>query len=113
MPRENTPSDDEESGTNFGDGADWDPHDPAAPDAVGWPAGIGPDDDVFLAGGDATPVPGEYATAATADPDTSELRELARRVDAQRPPAFPIDLRRHLPMQGLWERSVSYTHLTL
>jgi 1-acyl-sn-glycerol-3-phosphate acyltransferase len=104
MPTEDTPGDEDElSGTNYGDGADWDPADPAVPDAAGWPAGIGPDDDVFLAS--EASVPGEYARASTSsDPDTSELRELERRVDAQRTPAFPIDLRRHLPMQALWER---------
>jgi 1-acyl-sn-glycerol-3-phosphate acyltransferase len=95
--------DDDDLGSDFGDGADWDPIDPNVPDAAGWPAGVSPDDDVFLAG-ETTSVPGEYASSVSADADASELRELERRVEQQRTPAFPIDLRRHLPMQGLWER---------
>jgi 1-acyl-sn-glycerol-3-phosphate acyltransferase len=102
------PGDDDELdvGSDFGDGADWDPADPAVPDAAGWPAGVGPDDDVFLptdAHADGA-VPGEYGSTLPADAEASEQRELERRIDAQRTPAFPIDLRRHLPMQALWAR---------
>jgi 1-acyl-sn-glycerol-3-phosphate acyltransferase len=34
----------------------------------------------------------------------AELRELERRVDAQRTPVFPIDLRKKLPLEALWRR---------
>ena len=98
-------ADDDDLGASYGDGADWDPADPAVPDAAGWPAGYTPDDDVFDRAGESS-VPGEYTRAATDPPgdEASELRELERRVDAQRTPAFPIDTRRHLPGQALWER---------
>jgi len=34
----------------------------------------------------------------------AELRELERRVEQQRTPVFPIDLRRRLPLEGVWRR---------
>src|SRR5215475_12470279 len=35
---------------------------------------------------------------------SAELRELERRLDEGRTPVFPIDLRRRLPLPGLWRR---------
>jgi 1-acyl-sn-glycerol-3-phosphate acyltransferase len=32
------------------------------------------------------------------------LRELERRMEENRSPAFPIDLRKHLPLEGVWRR---------
>jgi 1-acyl-sn-glycerol-3-phosphate acyltransferase len=37
-------------------------------------------------------------------PDAAELRELERRLDEGRTPVFPLDLRRRLPLPGLWRR---------
>jgi 1-acyl-sn-glycerol-3-phosphate acyltransferase len=79
----------------------------SVPDAVGWPAlgGVVDEDDVFL--GEETVVPpGEYRRqryheGAVAD---AELRELERRVDAQRTPVFPLDVRRRIGMSFLWKR---------
>jgi 1-acyl-sn-glycerol-3-phosphate acyltransferase len=36
--------------------------------------------------------------------DEAVLRELERRVEQQRTPAFPLDLRVHVPLEGLWRR---------
>jgi 1-acyl-sn-glycerol-3-phosphate acyltransferase len=47
-------------------------------------------------------VPGDYRGATAAD--GAELRELERRVGAFRTPAFPIDLRRKLPLEAVWQR---------
>jgi 1-acyl-sn-glycerol-3-phosphate acyltransferase len=87
--------DDDDLDAHWGDGAD-------VPDAVGWTSGPPPTDDAYNAG--------EYggrsstATRPPFDEDSSVLRELERRVDGGRTPAFPIDTRTHLPMQGLWAR---------
>jgi 1-acyl-sn-glycerol-3-phosphate acyltransferase len=86
--------DDDDLDAHWGDGAD-------VPDAIGWASGPPPGDDAYA---------GEYerrgssATRPPFDEDSSVLRELERRVDGGRTPAFPIDTRTHLPMQGLWER---------
>ncbi len=47
--------------------------------------------------------------APPADDDDDDLdgpteRELERRMEAQRTPVFPMDFRRHLPMEALWRR---------
>jgi 1-acyl-sn-glycerol-3-phosphate acyltransferase len=34
----------------------------------------------------------------------AELRELERRLEENRTPAFPIDFRKHLPLEGVWRR---------
>lgn len=90
----------------------------AVPDAgwspvgdAGWPAGPGDvsgfgwDDDVFL-GGEASVPPGEYTSLRSRPPlhDDAELRELERRVESDRTPAFPLDARRRVPMPFLWRR---------
>jgi 1-acyl-sn-glycerol-3-phosphate acyltransferase len=79
----------------------------SVPDAVSWPdiGGVVDDDDVFL--GEETVVPpGEYRRQRYHDSDVpdAELRELERRVDAQRTPAFPLDFRRRIGMGFLWKR---------
>src|ERR1043165_7917488 len=77
--------------------------DPRVPDASAWPDRdlrfLG--DDIYL---------GEQAHAAeqvAAPPPRhgeAELRELERRLEQQRTPVFPIDLRRRLPLEGVWRR---------
>nr|HEX4319194.1 lysophospholipid acyltransferase family protein [Kofleriaceae bacterium] len=66
-----------------------------------------PDDDVYL--GEEAMVPTEISGSyvpSEPDPDreAAELRELERRYDQQRTPAFPIDLRTRLPLEGVWRR---------
>lgn len=71
----------------------------------------GLDDDAYL-GAEAAVPPGEYApvsfssgggsSAYTAE--MAEMAELERRLHADRTPAFPIDFRRHLPLEALWRR---------
>ena len=74
-----------------------------APDAQSW----GPDsvEDVFL-GEEAVVPPGEYAAPRRFERglDEREVRELEARMDAQRTPAFPIEVRRRLGMPALWKR---------
>src|SRR3954471_11044901 len=80
--------------------------DPRVPDASAWPdrdlRWLG--DDVYL---------GEQAQIAAEHPDSpaeasrdpaAEIRELERRLEQQRTPVFPIDLRRRLPLEGVWRR---------
>ncbi len=59
-------------------------------------------------GGEASVLPGEYGSVLSrmplADEDAAEWRELERRMDAQRTPAFPIDLRKKLPLEAVWRR---------
>lgn len=59
-------------------------------------------------GSEATVLPGEYGHVRSRMPsledDAAELRELERRMDAQRTPAFPIDLRKKLPLEAVWRR---------
>ncbi|MBX3160495.1 MAG: acyltransferase family protein [Deltaproteobacteria bacterium] len=90
--------------------------DPRVPDATAWPdrdlGFLG--DDVYL--GEEAGVPADYADL---DPSSrpslsgsfeipaderAELRELERRLEQHRTPAFPIDLRRRLPLEGVWRR---------
>lgn len=65
--------------------------DPRVPDAPAWP-----DRDLGFLGDDVYIRPHLDEAA--------ELRELERRVEQQRTPVFPIDLRRRLPLEGLWRR---------
>jgi 1-acyl-sn-glycerol-3-phosphate acyltransferase len=76
--------------------------DPRVPDAPAWPdrdlGFLG--DDVYL---------GEQASsiADSVEPtryDEAEMRELERRLEQQRTPVFPIDLRKRLPLEGVWRR---------
>lgn len=65
------------------------------------------ENDVYL--GEEATVPdeigGSYVPSHPRDPDDSaELRELERRYEQQRTPVFPIDLRKRLPLEGLWRR---------
>ncbi|MBP9207728.1 MAG: acyltransferase family protein [Kofleriaceae bacterium] len=68
---------------------------------------VGFGDDVYL-GEEAVVPPGDYDSVRAADPeldpDSPELRELERRLGAQRSAVVPIDLRRHLPLEALWAR---------
>ena len=83
--------------------------DPSVPDAAGWPdqdlGFLG--DDVYL-GGEATvpqEIGGSYVPSRTEGAgETAELRELERRMEQHRTPVFPIDLRRRLPLEGVWRR---------
>jgi 1-acyl-sn-glycerol-3-phosphate acyltransferase len=78
--------------------------DPRAPDAAGaWPSR----DLAFLdypaeSRGDRerrpTRGPSDYHEG------DAELRELERRLEQQRTPAFPIDVRKHLPLEAVWRR---------
>ncbi len=91
----------------YGDG-DWSG---AVPDAMAWPDGIAAhgngafEDDVFL-GEEAVVPPGEYDHVASRahKADEPELRELERRMDAHRTPAFPLDLRNRVRLPFLWKR---------
>src|SRR6185436_16571415 len=81
--------------------------DPRVPDAPVWPdrdlAFLG--DDVYI--GEEAVIPPELGGASLARPVTeraAELRELERRLEQQRTPVFPIDLRRRLPLEGVWRR---------
>ena len=74
--------------------------DPRVPDAPSWPdrdLGFLGDEDYL---GDVTR--GDLGSSQR--PDEAELRELERRVEQQRTPAFPIDLRRRLPLEAVWRR---------
>jgi 1-acyl-sn-glycerol-3-phosphate acyltransferase len=81
--------------------------DPRVPDAPTWPdrdlGFLG--DDVYL-GEQASAIAADHASdeAAASRFDEAELRELERRVEQQRTPAFPIDLRKRLPLEAVWRR---------
>lgn len=77
--------------------------DPRVPDATPWP-----DRNLDFLGND-------YESRSNAESyrtgraqsdleDEAVLRELERRVEQQRTPAFPLDLRVHVPLEGLWRR---------
>src|SRR5689334_11497255 len=76
--------------------------DPRVPDATPWP-----DRDLGFLGSDYS---AKFVQSDSSGPVRSdfereaELRELERRVEQQRTPAFPIDLRTRLPLEGLWRR---------
>jgi 1-acyl-sn-glycerol-3-phosphate acyltransferase len=78
----------------------------AARARAGEPSGL---DDSYL-GAEAAVPPGEYAPisfSSVGDPygaQMAEMAELERRIHADRTPAFPMDLRRHLPLEALWRR---------
>lgn len=85
--------------------------DPRVPDAPAWPdrdlGFLG--DDVYLAehtaasGGPGLPFESHEDDEAGRY-DEAVLRELERRVEQHRTPAFPIDLRKRLPLEGVWRR---------
>ena len=66
----------------------------AVPDAQTWPPGYSGDDD-YLA---------SYVPSEPHDREAAELRELERRVEQHRTPAFPIELRKVLPLPALQRR---------
>jgi 1-acyl-sn-glycerol-3-phosphate acyltransferase len=74
------------------------------PDAQSWPEHAS-ETDVFL-GEEASVPPGDYAAPRKFERglDEREVRELEARMDAQRTPAFPIEVRRRLGMPALWKR---------
>jgi 1-acyl-sn-glycerol-3-phosphate acyltransferase len=72
--------------------------DPRVPDASAWPDG----DLGFLARADFSSH--ERSGPIYSDLREGELRELERRVEQQRTPAFPIDLRKRLPLEAIWRR---------
>lgn len=88
--------------------------DPRVPDAPPIDHLLGEflDDDVFL--GEEHAIPPElggshrpsrrYATHAEPGDEPAELRELERRVAQHHTPAFPLDVSRRLPLQGVWRR---------
>ncbi|MBA3541265.1 MAG: acyltransferase family protein [Deltaproteobacteria bacterium] len=91
------------------DADDYSDSDPSVPDATGWPdrdlGFLG--DDVYL--GEEAVIPPELGGSSygghSADYDSSvEHAELERRVEQHRTPAFPIDLRRRLPLEAVWKR---------
>jgi 1-acyl-sn-glycerol-3-phosphate acyltransferase len=78
--------------------------DPRVPDATAWPdRDLGFLEDDYL-GGDT--VPTEMPATFVPEPrdHDAELRELERRVEQHRTPAFPIDLRKRLPLEAVWRR---------
>jgi 1-acyl-sn-glycerol-3-phosphate acyltransferase len=97
-----------------GDTDDWyGEADPRVPDAPAWPdrdlGFLG--DDVYLgeeASTHARPEPGvdmpSYRSPPPSSEGDAELRELERRLEQQRTPVFPIDLRRRLPLEAVWRR---------
>jgi 1-acyl-sn-glycerol-3-phosphate acyltransferase len=80
--------------------------DPRVPDATtAWP-----DRDLGFLGDDygaeAAVLPelgGSYVPSELGEGE-AELRELERRLEQQRTPVFPIDLRKRLPLEGVWRR---------
>ena len=94
------------------DGGDWyGEADPRVPDATTWPDRSDLDlggflgDDVYL--GEEGAIPAEMRGShgpSGPDREDAELRELARRMEQQRTPVFPIDLRRRLPLEAVWRR---------
>jgi 1-acyl-sn-glycerol-3-phosphate acyltransferase len=76
--------------------------DPRVPDARAWPesAPVLLGDDYL--GSDAALH--EALGASEVRDSAAELRELERRVEQQRTPAFPIELRKRLPLEAVWRR---------
>src|SRR5258706_14186122 len=90
---------------NGGDDEWYGEADPRVPDASAWPdrdlGFLG--DDVFL--GEEAMIPPDLVGAHMTQPANeraAELRELERRLEQQRTPVFPIDLRRRLPLEAVW-----------
>ncbi len=82
--------------------------DPRVPDATAWPERRDFDsiDDTYL-GYEATVPPefgGSNRSSSFYRDNEAEVRELERRLEQHRTPAFPIDLRRRLPLEGIWRR---------
>src|ERR1043165_5943309 len=72
--------------------------DPRVPDAAtAWPTNDNGDLD-FLGHRDGGYVPSDQVERE------AELRELERRLEQNRSPAFPIDVRKHLPLEAVWRR---------
>jgi 1-acyl-sn-glycerol-3-phosphate acyltransferase len=69
--------------------------DPRVPDATAWPRGYVGED--YVAHDTIPPAPDRRDVEA-------ELRELERRVEHQRTPVFPIELRKRLPLEAVWKR---------
>ncbi len=97
----NDDDDNSDGGELYGDA------DPRVPDATTWPKRdlgfLG--DDVYL--GEESAIPEEMGGSHISsghDREEAELRELARRMEQQRTPVFPIDLRRRLPLEAVWRR---------
>jgi 1-acyl-sn-glycerol-3-phosphate acyltransferase len=90
------PDDEPTPGGDFDDSEDWyGDADPRVPDAAsGW-HGTTPELPFSPNNGY---VPSEYTESE------AELRELERRMEENRSPAFPIDLRKHLPLEAVWRR---------
>ena len=95
---------------------DADPRAPAGPARAGQSSGV-PDATAWAAAGDdlgflgddylgeATPVPEVGTTVPSQTREgVAELRELERRMEQQHTPVFPIDLRKRLPLEGMWRR---------
>jgi len=82
--------------------------DPRVPDAGVWPDRRDFElvDDAYL--GEEAAVPpelgGSHRSSQFRRDNEAELRELERRLEQHRTPAFPIDLRRRLPLEGVWRR---------
>jgi hypothetical protein len=74
--------------------------DPRVPDGRGWADSTARDLD-FLGSEFEPPSDPGYTPAAL---DDAALRELERRVEHNRTPAFPIDLRKRLPLEAVWRR---------
>jgi 1-acyl-sn-glycerol-3-phosphate acyltransferase len=93
--------DDERGATPHDDGSDDDWYgeaDPRVPDAAtAWPTNDNGDLG-FLGHRD-----GGYI-ASDPQEGEAELRELERRLEQNRSPAFPIDVRKHLPLEAVWRR---------
>ena len=80
--------------------------DPRVPDARAWPEhDLGLGDDVYL-GEEATVLAelGGSHVPSHSEAEAAELRELERRIEQDRTPVFPIDLRRRLPLEAVWRR---------
>lgn len=63
--------------------------------------------DEDLLGAEAAVPPGEYphlSFGSGPGSHSAEMAELERRLHADRTPAFPLDPRRHLPLEALWRR---------
>ena len=81
--------------------------DPRVPDASAWPDRDLRflDDDIYL--GEQAQIAAHELPGSAAGPlhdEAAELRELERRIEQHRTPVFPIDLRRRLPLEGVWRR---------
>lgn len=104
-PHEPQPSDESDGPDHENDDADWYGDGGATTGAVDG-SDMRSSFDSF--GGEASVLPGEYGSIPSrmpsTDQDGAEWRELERRMDAQRTPAFPIDLRKKLPLEAVWRR---------